>query len=452
MTATRPRLAGPMLTALLLCALVPAQAFEPGFGPLPDLAAPESSLLPTINVAKAVGWKSGELPIAAKGLKVKAFAQDLDHPRWLYVLPNGDVLVAESQAPPKTAGGGLRNWIEKKVMQRAGAGTRPSADRISLLRDVDGDGVAEIRSVFLNNLTSPIGMALIGERFYVANADSVMVFAYRPDAMNIRGEGKKLIDLPAGAINYHWTKSMIASADGAKLFVGVGSNSNIAEHGMALEHGRAAIWEIDGVTGAHRIYASGLRNPVGLAFEPNTGVLWAAVNERDGLGNDLVPDYITSVRDSGFYGWPWHYFGKYTDARVSSPAPENVGEILVPDYAVGAHTASLGLAAARGNALTAAFAEGMFVGQHGSWNRESASGYKVIFVPFTNGQPSGEPVDVVNGFLDQDGHARGRPTGLALDRKGALLVADDVGNTIWRVSRSMASKEVKTTPRASQNH
>ncbi len=418
-----------------------ASAHEPGYGADPDLSAPESALLPTVNIAKAVGWPEGGAPIAASGLKVQAFARNLDHPRWIYVLPNGDVLIAESQAPSKTGGGKLRKWIEKKAMQRAGSGRRPSADRITLLRDSNGDGAADVRSTFLEGLRSPLGMALVGSQFYVANTDELVRFHYENGAQKIDGEPRKVLNLPGGAINRHWTKSLIASPDGRRLYVGVGSNSNIGERGLEFELGRAAIWEIDPASGTHRIFASGLRNPVGLAFEPKTGFLWTAVNERDELGNDLVPDYITSVQDGGFYGWPWSYFGQNVDARVRPTAPYKVAQAIAPDYAVGAHTASLGLAAASGNprALTADYAQGMFVGQHGSWNRKPLSGYKVIFIPFKNGRPSGEPIDVLSGFLNQAGQAQGRPVGVAVDAKGALLVADDAGNTIWRVTAADAN-------------
>jgi glucose/arabinose dehydrogenase len=405
-----------------------------GIGPAPELPPPNTTLIPTVNVAPAKGWPEGAVPTAAPGLAVAAFADQLDHPRWLYVLPNGDVLVAETNAPPRPeARRGLKGWVMSLMMEKAGAGT-PSADRITLLRDADGDGVVDSRSVFLDGLHSPFGMALVGSDLYVANTDAVLRFSYEEGAMRIDGPGVKVTDLPAGPINRHWTKSLIASPDGARLYVGVGSNSNVAENGIEAEAGRAAIWEIDPSTGRHRIFASGLRNPVGLAFEPATSALWVAVNERDELGSDLVPDYMTAVRDGGFYGWPYSYFGEHVDERVKPPRPDLVAQAIVPDYALGAHTASLGLAFAQGEGLPAELSEGAFVGQHGSWNRDPPSGYKVIFVPFENGRPAGAPLDVLTGFLSADGDALGRPVGVAPDRQGALLVADDVGNRVWRVT------------------
>ena len=319
------------------------------------------------------------------------------------------------------------------MMKRAGAGT-PSANRISLLRDADGDGIAETRSVLLSGLYSPFGMALIGERLFVANADAVLSFPYRSGDTVITAPGTKLLDLPGGPINHHWTKNLLASTDGSKLYVSVGSNSNVGERGMMLEEGRAAIWEVQVDSGAHRVFASGLRNPVGMAWDAAGQVLWTVVNERDELGSDLVPDYLSSVQDSGFYGWPYSYFGQNLDARVEQSQPALVATALVPDYALGPHTASLGLARSEGGKLPAAFADGMFIGQHGSWNRRPHSGYKVIFVPFQNGKPAGAPLDVLTGFLNEAGDAMGRPVGVAIDARGALLVADDVGNVIWRVS------------------
>ena len=404
-----------------------------GMGPAPTLPKPAKALLPTVNIANPVGWK-GARPTPAPGLKVAAFAQGLDHPRWLHVLPNGDVLVAETNAPERPAKTGLRAAIEKMVMRKAGAQGR-SANRITLLRDTDGDGVAETRAIFLSGLNSPFGMALVGEDFYVANTDAVLRFPYRAGEIRIAAAGTKLADLPAGPLNHHWTKTIVAGPDGTHLYASVGSNSNVGEHGMAEEEGRAAIWEIDRATGSKRLFATGLRNAVGLAVEPHGKALWAAVNERDELGSDLVPDYMTSVRRGGFYGWPYSYFGRHLDKRVEPRRPDLVASALVPDYALGAHTASLGLAFYPGGMLGTRFAGGAFIGQHGSWNRRPASGYKVIFVPFAGGRPSGSPVDVLTGFLDVSGNARGRPAGVAVDKAGALLVADDVGNTIWRVTR-----------------
>jgi glucose/arabinose dehydrogenase len=410
-----------------------------GMGPNPTLPTPTPALLPTVNVVTAKGWSPGEAPVAAEGTFVTAFAQGLEHPRWLLVLPNGDVLVAETNAPPRPEDGrGIKGWFFRRYQTRAG-GAVPSPDRITLLRDTDGDGVAETRTAFLSRLNSPFGMALVGDVLYVANSDAVVRFPYREGDTRIDAPGVKLVDLPAGPRNHHWTKSLVASPDGSKLYVGVGSNSNIAEHGLEEEEGRAAVWEVDAATGDHRIFASGLRNPVGMAWEPETGALWVAVNERDELGSDLVPDYMTAVRDGAFYGWPWAYFGR-TDCRVKPFRPQLVASSVVPDYALGPHTASLGLAWSGGTSLPAPFERGMFVGQHGSWNRKPRSGYQVIFVPFSGGQPSGLPIDVLTGFVEEDGEAMGRPVGVAIDGRGALLVADDVGNTIWRVTGSAAGR------------
>jgi glucose/arabinose dehydrogenase len=422
------------LAALSACGEVATLPVEAGMGPTPKLPPPNTTLIPTVNTAKAVGWIAGAQPVAAAGLAVNAFASGLDHPRWLYVLPNGDVLVAETNAPPKPeeASGGLKDWAAGLVMKRAGARTA-SANRITLLRDADHDGVAETRSVLLQGLNSPFGMALIGNQLYVANADAVLRFPYETGQTQISAPGVKVTDLPAG-INHHWTKNLIASPDGRKLYVSVGSNSNVAENGMEIEEGRAAIWEIDVASDAKRLYATGLRNPVGMAWAPDGKTLWTAVNERDELGSDLVPDYMTSVRDGGFYGWPYSYFGQHVDTRVTPPRPDLVARAIVPDYALGPHTASLGLAWAGNTRLPAPYAGGMFVGQHGSWNRDPRSGYKVIVVPFAGNAPAGEARDVLTGFLNESGQAQGRPVGVIIDSQGDLLVADDVGNVIWRVS------------------
>jgi glucose/arabinose dehydrogenase len=428
-----------LLTALVALPGCGAKARLPvsaGTGAQPSLPPPRTSLIPLVNVVTAKGWPAGQTPRAAEGTAVAAFATGLQHPRWLYVLPNGDVLVAETNAPPRPDDNtGLKGWFFKRYQKKAG-GAAPSANRITLLRDADGDGVAETRTVFLGGLHAPFGMALVGEAFYVANADGIVRFRYEPGATAIAGEGTPVVDLPGGRRNHHWTKNVIASPDGSLLYATVGSNSNVAEHGMPEETGRAAIWEIDPATRRHRIFASGLRNPVGLAWEPESGALWTAVNERDELGSDLVPDYMTSVQDGGFYGWPYSYYGAHVDTRVQPPRPDLVARAIVPDYALGPHTASLGLAASRGTTLPARFAHGMFVGQHGSWNRKPRSGYRVIFVPFEGARPSGEPIDVLTGFVDDQGGAWGRPVGVALDTSGALLVADDVGNVVWRVSAS----------------
>jgi glucose/arabinose dehydrogenase len=411
-----------------------------GTGPTPQLPAPSTSLIPTVKVAKAVGWTDGVTPTAAAGTTVTRFADDLDHPRWLHVLPNGDVLVAETNAPPRPDDGkGIKGFFFSIFMKKAGAAV-PSANRITLLRDADGDGVAETRSLFLAGLNSPFGMALVGNDLYVANTDAVVRFPYTPGETCITAAPVKVADLPGGTLNHHWTKGLIANADGTRLYVSVGSNSNVAENGMHQERERAAILEIDPATGIHRVFASGLRNPVGMAWNAETGQLWTTVNERDELGSDLVPDYMTSVQDGGFYGWPYSYYGQHVDKRVKPRRPDLVARSIVPDYALGPHTGSLGLAASDGSILPAPFRNGMFVGQHGSWNRSPRSGYKVIFVPFSNGKPSGPPIDVLTGFLDAENHARGRPVGVAIDRRGALLVADDVGNAIWRVTGAQLTR------------
>ncbi len=428
-------IAASFAAALAGCGSRATQPVSAGMGPDPELPQPRKETIPTVDIAPAVGWADGAVPTAAAGLRVNALATGLDHPRWLHVLPNGDVLVAETNAPKRTESvrKGIKGWVMKRAMKKAGAAT-PSANRITLLRDADGDGVAETRSAFLTGLNSPFGMADVGGDFYVANTDAVVRFPYRAGATEIREPGTKLADLPAGNLNHHWTKSLIASADGSKLYATVGSNSNVGEAGMDREVNRAAILEIDRATGASRLYASGLRNPNGMFWQPDSGMLWTAVNERDEIGGDLVPDYMTSVRDGGFYGWPYSYYGQNVDVRIEPPRPDLVARAIKPDYALGAHTASLGLTYSTGAALTPDFADGAFVGQHGSWNRKPQSGYKVIYVPFANGMPSGEARDVLVGFLDEEGNARGRPVGVAVAKDGALLVADDVGNVVWRVS------------------
>jgi glucose/arabinose dehydrogenase len=431
-----PLIASSVLFLTLAACGANEAALDPalGYGPGPTLPEPAPQRVPTVKIAEAVGWPAGVTPTPAPGFRVQAFASGLDHPRWLYRLPNGDILVAETNAPPRPEGRsvGIRGWIQGLVMKRAGA-RAPSPDRITLLRDADGDGVGETRTVFLENLTSPFGMALVGQTLYVANADAVVAFPYQTGQTQITAAPRRLAALPAGR-NHHWTKSLVASADGTRLYVGVGSNSNIAEHGMVEEEGRAAIHEIDIATGAGRVFASGLRNPVGLAWQPDSGKLWVAVNERDELGNDLVPDYMTSVTPGGFYGWPWSYFGQIVDTRVEPANPAMVARALRPDYALGAHTASLGLTFGEGGLFPARYRGGAFVGQHGSWNRIPRNGYRVIFVPFAGGVPVGPPEEVLGGFLNDQDQAMGRPVGVQFDRSGALLVADDVGNVIWRVS------------------
>jgi hypothetical protein len=423
-----------LLAVLSACggyARLPAQA---GTGADPELPQPNRSLVPIIKIAPAVGWPDGTTPTPAKDLKVTAFAEDLEHPRWLYVLPNGDVLVAETNAPPGKSGiGGVKGMLMKQVMKRAGAGV-PSANRITLLRDTDGDGKAEFRAVFLQGLESPFGMVLVGDTLYVANANALLKVPYQRGETTITLAPAKVTDLPGKGdeLNHHWTKSLVASADGARLYVGVGSNSNVGENGMQVEHMRAAILEVDAATGTTRVFASGLRNPVGLDWEPHTGELWAVVNERDELGSDLVPDYLTSVRRDAFYGWPYSYYGQHVDKRVSPQRPELVARAVSPDFALGAHVAPLGLAFNK-NGVTG-HGEGAFVGQHGSWNRRPLNGYRVVFVPFTDGRPTGPIQVVLSGFVDADGNARGRPVGVSLDGRGGLLVADDVGNSVWRVT------------------
>jgi glucose/arabinose dehydrogenase len=406
-----------------------------GYGPNPKLPPPNPTLIPTVNIAQVSSWKAGETPVAAQGLAVKEFAGGLDHPRTLLVLPNGDVLVAETNAPPKPDDGkGVRGFVMGVVMKKVGAEV-PTANRISILRDADGDGVAELKQPFIENLNSPFGMTLSNGKLYVANTDGIVSFPYRDGDLKITAAPEKIADLPAGAINHHWTKDVIASKDGAKLYATVGSNSNVAENGMEAEVNRAAILEIDLATKQTRLFASGLRNPNGLAWQPDSGALWVAVNERDELGSDLVPDYMTAVKDGGFYGWPYSYYGDHVDVRVKPQNPDLMAKAIVPDYALGPHTASLGLTFTKNADLGANFSNGAFVGQHGSWNRNPRSGYKVVYVPFTDGKPSGPPVDVLTGFINAQDKAQGRPVGVAIDSKGALLVADDVGNKVWRITR-----------------
>ncbi len=435
---------------MIFGALTPMAAFNPvaaiadawqptagEYGPSPVLPPPDKSVVPTLNVAKAVGWAGNAMPQPGKGLKVAALAQGLQHPRWLYVLPNGDVLVAESEAPPKPDDAkGVRGVVQKFAQKRAGAGDEPSANRITLLRDTTGDGKHVERHLFLQNLNSPIGMVLVGDTFYVANSDAVVKVPYKPGMTEITATPTQVVALPAGPINHHWTKTLVASPDGKKLYVGVGSNSNVGEKGLEAEVGRDAIWEIDPATGSHRIFANGLRNPVGLAWQPDTKALWVSVNERDELGDHVPPDYMTSVRDGGFYGFPFSYYGQHVDERAQPQDPQLVARAIPPDYALGVHTASLGLCWSGDAKLPAPYQHGMFIGQHGSWNRKARSGYKVLFVAFDRGAPRGLPVEVLGGFLNAKGEAQGRPVGVAIDHGGSLLVADDVGNTVWRVSAS----------------
>ncbi|HYC53444.1 MAG TPA: sorbosone dehydrogenase family protein [Candidatus Binatia bacterium] len=410
---------------------------EKTFGPQPELVEPNETLVPTIKVADAKGWPQGMWPKGPPNTAVTAFADALAHPRWLYVLPNGDVLVAETAGPDRPEDfEGAKGKAMKEVMEKAGS-VVPSANRITLLRDANGDGVAELRTPFLENLHSPFGMALVGKHLFIANTDSVVHVPYKDGDTRATAAPTVLTYLPGRPYNHHWTKNIIASLDGTKLYATVGSNSNVAERGMKHEEGRACIWEIDLKTGNKRIFASGLRNPNGMAWVPETGTLWTVVNERDEIGSDLVPDYLTSVHDGAFYGWPYSYFGSHIDERVKPQALDLVAQAIPPDYALGAHTASLGLAWSDRNDLPPGFAKGMFIGQHGSWNRMPPSGYQVVFVPFQGGKPAGDAVPVLTGFLSEDTEtAYGRPVGVAFDKRGGLLVADDVGNVIWRLANT----------------
>ncbi|HEY1978526.1 MAG TPA: sorbosone dehydrogenase family protein [Xanthobacteraceae bacterium] len=412
-------------------------AFDPTsqVGPNPVLPPLQQYLFPPMRLAKVVGWQQRETPTVAPGLKIEPLAQGLEHPRSIYVLPNGDVLVVESKSPdvqpirrPKDI---VMGWVESWVTS---GGETGESNRITLLRDTKGDGKPDTRSVFLDHLASPFGVALVGSDLYVANTDAIVRYPYNNGDTKITTPGTELTPLPGGPIDHHWTKSLVANRDGSLLYVGVGSNSNITENGMEAEKNRAAIWEVDRATGRWRIFASGLRNPNGLTFEPQSGALWTVVNERDELGPDLVPDYMTSVKDGGFYGWPYSYFGQRLDPRVEPQRPDLVAKAIVPDYALSSHVAPLGLAFDTADSLPAKYRGGAFVGEHGSWDRPEFSGYKVVFVPFSDGRPNGKAEDVVTGFLNANGEARGRPVGVALDKSGALLIADDVGNTVWRVT------------------
>ncbi|MYM69861.1 sorbosone dehydrogenase family protein [Pseudoduganella sp. FT55W] len=425
---------------LLLAAASPwaaAQSYAPGYGPNPQLPEPQRKLIPTLNVAPTAPFTEQQRPVAAAGFTVTAYARGLDHPRWLYTLPNGDVLVAETNAPPKPDDGkGIKGMVMKQQMKKAGSAGE-SANRITLLRGLDSKGEAQKRSVYIKGLNSPFGMALVGKDLYVADTDAVLRFPYQEGAASIDTPGVKVMDLPAGTLNHHWTKNIIASPDGKFLYVTVGSNSNVGENGIEAETGRAAIWQLDLATNKSRLFATGLRNANGMGWEPQTKALWTTVNERDELGNDLVPDYMTSVKEGGFYGWPYSYYGQHVDTRVSPQKPELVAKAIPPDYALGGHTASLGLTFYEAKLFPAQYQGGVFIGQHGSWNRKPHSGYKVVFIPFSGGKPSGPPQDFLSGFLNSEGKAQGRPVGVAVDRQGALLVADDVGNAVWRVTPSM---------------
>jgi glucose/arabinose dehydrogenase len=433
-------LAGFLMLNLAGCGDLATLPENASVGPRPALPLPHPTLIPTVHIAPAKGWPAGATPVAAAGLTVNAYAAGLDHPRWLYVLPNGDVLVAETNGPPRPDNArGIKGWVMKLITKRAGGGV-PSANRITLLRDADKDGIAETRTVFLSGLNSPFGMTLVGSDLYIANTDSIMRFPYKPGDTHITAPGVKVVDLPAGTINHHWTKNIIASRDGSRLYVTVGSNSNAGENGVENEVNRAAILEVNPATGSSRLFASGLRNPNGLDWQPQSGALWTVVNERDELGSDLVPDFLTSVQDGAFFGFPYSYYGQHVDVRARPQRPDAVARAIAPDYALGNHVAPLGLVFYRGSLLPPRYAGGAFIGEHGSWNRKPRSGYKVIFVAFANGHPVGAPEDVLTGFVDAKGDALGRPAGVVVDRADALLVADDVGNVIWRVTPA-ASKQ-----------
>lgn len=403
-------------------------------GARPTISAPRLQTIPTVKIADVVGWQDGAKPTPAPGLAVAAFASGLDHPRWLYQLPNGDVLVAETNRPPSKGGGGFTDWVMGLFFKKAGAAT-PSANRITLLRDADGDGVAEVKTPFLTGLNSPTGMALVGDALFVANTDALVRFPYQTGQTRITAEPATVARYPGGG--NHWARGLIASPDGKKLYVSIGSASNIAEKGLVVEKKRAMIIEVDPASGYWRIFGAGLRNPQGMAWEPRSGRLWTVVNERDMLGSDLAPDYLTSVTLGDNFGWPWYYWGGYPDSRVDPANPALQQYSRRPDYALGPHVAALGLDFAQNARLGPNFANGAFIGQHGSWNRKPVSGYKVVYVPFgDNGFPAAnaKPVDVLSGFLNKDGDAQGRPVGVIVDRRGGLLVADDVGNVVWRVS------------------
>ncbi|ALN71148.1 sorbosone dehydrogenase family protein [Aureimonas sp. AU20] len=439
-TARRAASAGALaaLLALGACSESGAVDVSQQIGPDPVLPAPSQSLLPDLKVAKVVGWQEGQTPSVPQGLTVTAFAKDLANPRTVYTLPNGDVLVVQSRGPsgeplsrPKDL---IRGWI-MSIAHGGGGGEQKESNLVTLLRDTNRDGVVDERHDILTKLSSPFGLAWADDTLYVAATDGVLAYPYKLGETSISAPPRLLTPLPGGPIDHHWTKDLALSPDGRFLYASVGSNSNIVENGLEAEKGRAAIWQIDRQTGAARVYASGLRNPNGLTFQPGTDTLWAVVNERDELGPNLVPDYMTSVKDGGFYGWPWSYYGAHVDERVHPQRPDMVGKAIAPDYALSSHVAALGLAFSQGSALPPQFADGAFVGEHGSWNRDAFNGYKVVYVPFQDGKPAGKAVDVVTGFIDGD-EAHGRPVGVGIDGTGALLVADDAGNTVWRVASS----------------
>ncbi len=421
----------------------PAHDPNAQYGSDPNLPEPQQYLVPPMKVMSARTWTAGETPQVAAGLRVEALATGLVHPRIVYALPNGDVLVVESNGP-KAPVYRPKDFIEGKIKALAGSAAH-GGQRVSLVRG-GSDGKPKLQTVLIDGLNSPYGIVLVGNDLYVADTDAILRFPYHEGDTRIAAPGQMLTDLPAQPPNHHWTKSLTASPDGSKLYVGVGSNSNITENGIGAEEGRAAIWEVERATGLKRIYASGVRNPTNLAFEPTTGKLWAVANERDEIGPNLVPDYLTSVQENGFYGWPYSYYGQHVDVRVQPQRPDLVAKAISPDYALGSHVAALGLAFSKDTSLPAQYRSGAFVGEHGSWDRDPVAGYKVVYVPFENGRPSGPPQDVVTGFVSPDAHTRGRPVGVALDRSGALLVADDLGNTVWRVTAANAAHADATSP------
>lgn len=424
-------------TAFGAIAVAQDGGFDPSqqIGPDPVLPEPQRGLLPDLKVAEVIGWNDGETPTVADGLAVTAYVTDLANPRTLHTLPNGDVLIVQSKAPegkplsrPKDF---IRGWIMS--LSRGGDGESKETNLITLVRDVDRDGTVDERHDLLAKLDSPFGLAWIDNTLYVATAAAIVSYPYELGQNEITAQPTVLTPLPGGPLNHHWTKDLALSPDGRMLYVSVGSNSNVGENGLEAEKGRAAIWQVDRRTGLSRTFASGLRNPNGLTFHPETGELWTVVNERDELGPNLVPDYMTSVKEGGFYGWPWSYFGNHVDERVYPPRPDMVERAISPDYALSSHVAALGMEFSMGSAMPAAYKSGAFVGQHGSWNRDTFNGYKVVYIPFEQGKPSGKAQDLVTGFIDGD-QARGRPVGLGMDGTGALLVADDAGNAVWRIS------------------
>jgi glucose/arabinose dehydrogenase len=440
------------LAALLTVAACSEKVADPRsqYGAQPALPAPHQYIVPPMRVPRAVGWSAGQTPVVPAGLQVRALATGFLHPRMVYALPNGDVLVVESNGP-KAPIYRPKDYIEGKVKAIAGSAGK-GGNRITLLRDTNGDGVPELRTIFIDHLNSPFGVVLVGNDLYVAATDAILRFPYTTGETQIAAPGVRLTGLPAGPINHHWTKSLTASPDGSKLYVGVGSNSNITENGLVAEEGRAAIWEVDRATGLKREYATGLRNPTGVAFEPTTGKLWAIVNERDEIGPDLVPDYLTSVQEGGFYGWPYSYWGKHLDVRAQPQRPDLAQKAIAPDYGLSSHVAPLGMAFSQASSLPPAYRSGVFVGEHGSWDRSPLNGYKVIYVPFQGGRPSGPPQDVVTGFVTPDSKSRGRPVGVALDRSGALLIADDIGNVVWRVTSAGPAPRVAASARRPSPH